>query len=239
MSGEGSILGRFDIRDFKADETDRYSVWVYFGSNGLPQVYEDEMPNTTEVWFTFHRFTHFYWKLLEDECIDETRAGLYYNYNKLREFMLRRMLCATSIPSVIVEYDDRGFLTERSFESVMRVHPRILRTLMEKVDVLPKPLSKSDERELEQECSILFGKGEGVSSPHEYVTLYCNLVAFWDKFGMNYFDLLKLPQDVFSALKKVMTLESNYRSMKMEELSKQEQQASRRPQRPHGRSVTF
>ena len=42
-------------------------------------------------------------------------------------------------------------------------------------------------------------------------------MAFWDKFGMNYFDLLKLPEDVFSALKKVMNLDSMNKSMKNDE----------------------
>ena len=78
-------------------------------------------------------------------------------------------------------------------------------------------MDEDEKRELEKQCSILFGKGESVQNPHSYISLYCNLMAFWDKFGMNYFDLLKLPEDVFSALKKVMNLDSMNKNLKNEE----------------------
>ena len=65
-------------------------------------------------------------------------------------------------------------------------------------------------------------------------------MAFWDKFGMNYFDILKLPQDVFSALKKVMSLDNTYKSEKMNEITRQNQQRqSQMPQKRGTRSVRF
>lgn len=228
------VWTKFDIGEFRRDETDTYSVWVYAEDEVLPQVFEEKMPNTEEVWFSFYKFNHFYWKLLEDECIEDFGNSSFYSYNKLREFMLRRMLCATSIPSVIVEYGSDGFLTERSFESVMRVHPRILRVLMGKIEFFPKPMDDEDERELEKQCSILFGKGEAVVNPHPHVTMYCNLMAFWEKFGMNYFDLLRLPQDVFSILKKIMTLENTNKSAKIEDKPKPQQPPPR-----NRRSIKF
>lgn len=232
----GNLLEKFRLSDYRGTETDKYSVWVYDGGDVL-SAYEDEQPNTVEVWFRFYKFNHMYWRLLEDECIDEVKGYAFYNFNKLKLFMIRRMLCSTSIPWVRVEYDGDGYLTESSFDTFMRIHPRILRVLMEKMDILPKPMRKSEEKELEKQCSILFGKGEGVTNPHEYITLYCNLMAFWDKFGMNYFDILMLPQDVFSALKKVMTLDSMYKSEKMEDLSKSARQPN--DMRRNGRSVNF
>ena len=227
---------RFDIRGFRNKETERHSVWVYMDGT-LPKVYENEQPNTEEVWFDFYKFNHFYWTLLENECIDDTKRGSFYNYNKLKKFMLGRMLCATSLDWVLIEYGNDGILTEDSLQSVMSIHPRILRVLMDKIDILPNPMDKEDERELERQCSILFGKGEGVTNPHQYITMYCNLSAFWEKFGMNYFDILNLPQDVFSALKKVMMLENTNRSAKMDEMSQIHKQQAQ--QHPRGRSVKF
>jgi len=229
---------RFDIRDFRNSDVEKYSVWVYMDGT-LPKVYADEQPNTEEVWFKFYKFNHFYWTLFEDECIDNTRRGSFYNNGRIKQFMLGRMLHSTNIDSVVVEYGKDGRLTERSLQSVMSVHPRILRVLMDKVDVLPKPLEKEDERELEKQCSILFGKGEGVTNPHEYVTMYCNLVAFWEKFGMNYFDILNLPQDVFFALKKVMTLESATKTDALAQQQRIERQQQQRNRPRGGGSVRF
>ena len=238
MSADGnSMLMRFDRNEFRDNDTDKYSVWVYAPSDGQLQAYHSEKPNTSEVWFRFYKFSHFDWKLFEGECLDELRGTFFYNYNKMRLFMLRRMLCSTSIKGLRIERDRQGCLTDESFSAVLSIHPRILRVLMDKVDVLPKPMDKGEERELERQCAALFGKGEGVTDPHEYVTMYCNLVAFWDKFGMNYFDILRLPQDVFSALKKVMALDNMNKSARMNESAGNVQHAQRNPRGGH--SVRF
>jgi hypothetical protein len=227
---------QFNIKEFRNRDTEKYSAWVYMDGT-LPQVYEDEQPNTEEVWIKFYKFNHFYWSLLENECIDETKGGSFYNYNKLKQFMLERMICSTNLEDVLIEYGKDGRLTKESFNSVMSIHPRILRVVMNKVDVLPKPMDKDEERELEKQCSKLFGRGEGVINPHQYITMYCNLVAFWEKFGMNYFDILKLPQDVFSALKKVMSLENTNKSERMDEIAKESKAQSKPAKRGH--SVSF
>ena len=53
--------------------------------------------------------------------------------------------------------------------------------------------------------------GNGVHNAHEAVSLYCNLSSFWDKFGLNYFDLQRLPQDVYAKLREVLSRESSER----------------------------
>ena len=206
-------------RDFRKHETRKYSVWVYSEDDVLPKVYAEEEPNTVEIWFKFYNFNHFYWRMLEKECLLERGSSVYYDSTLIKLFMLKKMICATNIEGVLIEYGKDGELTERSYNSVMSIHPRILRVLMDKIELLPKPMSKSEERELERQCSVFFGKGGKVQNAHDYITTYNNLVVFWEKFGMNYFDILNLPQDVFDALKKVMVLENSYRN-KIDETDK-------------------
>lgn len=231
---DSDIISEFDALDFRGKETVKYSVWVYVDSNGL-KVYPDEQPNTDEIWFKFYKFNHFYWKLFENECIDDMQGRMFYNFNKMKCFMIRRMLCSTNISGMTIRYDGDGLLTQESFDNVMSIHPRILRVLFDKVRVFPKSLKKSEEKELEKQCSVLFGKGEGVNDPHPYITMYCNLVAFQDKFGMNYFDIMRLPQDVFGALKKIMVLENNFKSEKIDGAIK----SSQKPRQGPGHSVRF
>lgn len=231
---DSDIISEFDALDFRCKETAKYSVWVYVDSNGV-KAYPDEQPNTDEIWFKFYKFNHFYWKLFENECIDDMRAGMFYNFNKMKHFMIKRMLCSTSINGMAIRYGNDGLLTRESFENVMGIHPRILRVLFDKVRIFPKPLKKSEEKALEKQCSILFGRGEGVTDPHPHITMYCNLVAFQDKFGMNYFDIMRLPQDVFGALKKIMVLENNFKSAKIEGVAK----PNHKQGQGSGRSVRF
>lgn len=227
---DNSSISEHDIRKYINPETEKYSVWVYGDGEDL-KVYEKEMPNTTEIWFRFNKFSHIYWKLFEDECIDEIHNALFYNFTKLKRFMLTRLLCETNFSDIEISYDSNGMLSKESYEQVMSLHPRILRCLMNKIDVFPRKMKKNEEKEFEKQCHKLFGKGEGVQNPHPYITTYCNLVAFWDKFGLNYFDIMSLPQDLFIILKRVLSMESNSKSEEITSMKASSQGTGRRGSR--------
>ena len=225
-----------DIRKFVNPETEKYSVWVYKDSDGV-HVYENKMPNTIEIWFRFNKFSHLYWRIFEDECVDEIKGAFYYNFMKVKKFMLSRMIASTNFSDIVIEYGKDGRLVEQSYNAIMSIHPRILRCIMGKVDVFPRALGKNEEREFEKQCSILFGKGEGVQNPHPYITTYCNLVAFWDKFGLNYYDIMSLPQELFRVLKLVMSLENTNKSQAMESMKNSANAKSNNKRNSH--SVSF
>ncbi len=227
-----------DIRRFMNPETSKYSVWVY-GSGSNLQVYDEELPNTVEVWFKFNKFSHLYWKLFEEECVDEVKGFVYYNFTKAKLFMIRRMLSMTNFSDIRIEYGSDGNLSKNSYDSIMSIHPRILRGIMNQIDVFPKKMKKSEERDFDKQCMTLFGKGQGVQNPHPYITLYCNLAAFWDKFGMNYFDIMRLPQETFRVLKQVLSLENNYRSEAMAHASSAAKAATHGNIPHKGQSVRF
>ncbi len=203
------------LQAYANPDVTRYSAWVYDGK-GVLQVFEEEMPNTIEIWMEFHGFSYIYWKVMENECIDEIKGGIYYNFYKIKKFMIRYLLVRTNFPGVAIERDKYGRMTDGSYESVMRIHPRILRAIFEQVSVFPKSLDQQEKSELEKQCFQLFGKGEAVQNPHPDVSLYCNLTAFWDKFGLNYFDVMRLPNELFNTLKFIMSLDNEYKSQALE-----------------------
>lgn len=200
-----------NIRNYMSFQKQRYSVWVYDGSL-VPKVYDNEMPNTYEVWFQFNKFSYIYWKIFEQECVFSRGNDYFYDFIKIKRFMLERMLYDTNLPNIKVKYDQNGKLQKKVLDKIYKVHPRILRSIMDKVQFFPNTLSKKENKEIEKQCAKLFGSGQSVSNPHEMIMTYCNLVSFWDKFGLNYFDIMKMPRDLYNSLKKIMTLESDFRN---------------------------
>lgn len=212
-----------EILRCKSANTKKFSVWVYLNGD-VPQVFQEQMPNTEEVWFEFYEFNEIYWRWMESECVVKYKNGInevvLYNYKKIKFFMIRHLLARTSFEWLKLRYNN-GCLCDDSFNDVMRVHPRILRSVFLKVDIFPPDLSDNETMMLDRQCAKLFGKGEGIVNPHPWITTYCNLTAFWEKFGLNYYDILHLPHELFVQLKKIMGLESTHKAQKMEQMAKE------------------
>ena len=50
------------------------------------------------------------------------------------------------------------------------------------------------------------------------ISLYCNLTEMWSKFGLNYFDLKRLPLYEKNALKKILSIENQIRAAEIKQM---------------------
>lgn len=186
-------------------------VWVKF-EDCLPIVFEEFVEGSEEVWFQFRRMTHRDFLRLENECITEVigvneRDKIYvYDALKLKTYILRHMVVGWCFDKPL-SFDQHGLLTDESYLDLLKVHPRILRAI---VGLYDYRLDLSDEEagQLERDCYVIFGKGSSVSNTNPYLSLYLELSSFWDKFGLNYYDLLNLPHEMYEGLRKVMSEEN-------------------------------
>ena len=211
--GTGYLSGAA-LEKYRSRDSRRYSVWVY-DNDEMISVYVEEQPNTHEIWFEFTEFNRSYWKKFEEECIvNYDNGSSFYNFIMMRRFLMTYMLSRTSFPGIeVIEHDADGKVTRECWERMNRVHPRIWETLFLKVDMFPETGDDKSEIDLDKQCKQLFCDHKGVKSPHEWIELYCNLTAFWEKFGLNYFDVMNLPNNLYVALRKVMQLDNTYTEM--------------------------
>ena len=137
---------------------------------------------------------------MQEQCVDEFQDYhekiFLYNFNKLKMFFLKRM------------FHDSVF-GKLSFEELLRLHPRILRSVLGQIQIFDNTNTEEEEKRLAKQSAILFGNGNPVNNPHPAIVLYCDLTAFWQKFGLNYYDIQKLPQDTFNMLRRIMQLDNS------------------------------
>lgn len=201
------------MRLFGSTGASRHSVWVYDGGE-IISVYGEERPNTIEIWFEFRPFTLAYWLKFESACVVEHHGEKYYDFNTVRRFMIDYMVTGTNFPGIgEIGRDVDGRACRESLERLSRVHPRIWSVLFDSIDIFTGRLPESEEMSLERQCKTLFGDGQSVRNPHEWVVVYSTLLSFWDKFGLNYYDVMGLPYELFGMLKKMSGLENSYREM--------------------------
>lgn len=206
-----------DLYKYCSHQKKHYDLWVYCDKNTL-KVYQQQKPNTQHIWFQFYSFSNIYWKLMQSKCVQQYNGNFFYNFTKIKYFMLDYLLCDTNL-SIKIDRNNNGVLTEYSREKIWNIHPRILRSLFNKIDIFPDKMTKKQQKQFQQQCNVLFAQGKSVTNPNKWIVVYCDLIAFWDKFGLNYFDLLKLPRETYMMLKKIMNFDNECKSNSMKSSS--------------------
>lgn len=214
-------------------ESDSYSVvgWLSWNASGMPVVSDVPAPFLGEkVEVVFRRMNSGYWKHIEKNIIEHhfhqvTKQDIcIYNFSKMRGLVLKFFLKSWSLP-IPISHDEHGILQDVCYERVMDVHPNILRYFVGHVEKLFFLTDEDRESITKQSLRLFGGSGTGVHNPHEAISMFCDLSQFWEKFGLNYFDLQLLPQDVYIRMKTVISNEIDIRNQK----SKQDSNARQGP----------
>ena len=169
---------------------------------------EVKTPDGKTVWADFKTMTLSDQWMLEsltrkDEEIGGGRTDVTYDYEERKRLIYRFMLKAWNIDCKL-EHESCGWLTEECWKRVLRLHGTLLENLVSKYqDTLY--VSQEEEELLIKQCSILFSKNSrGVKNAHEAISLFCTLGSFWEKFGINRFDLARLPYREYIMLRMVL-----------------------------------
>lgn len=206
---------------------DEYEVhgWLYWNKD-LPLIYNEKKDNTEEVVFVFERLSHDLWDYIENNILKEYKGNYSgdttwtYDFIKLKMFIIKWLLKRWTLPIELVKKSN-GELTDESYKRVMNVHPAILKYFVNEFENTMF-ISDEDKQTITKQCGLLFHpKSKGVSNPHNAVSMYCSLTGFWEKFGLNYYDMQRLPHDVFIQLKMVLSNEISIRSKEMENIGRQ------------------
>ena len=126
-------------------------------------------------------------------------------------------------------FDEEGKLDDMSFRKMTGLHPVILRELVNQL--FESTLSEDDLTEISKQSYLLFAKNQSVSNPHRMISLYCSLTEMWSKFGLNYFDLKRLPLYEKNALKKILSLENQIRAAEIKQMETKSKSNNRMPRR--------
>lgn len=210
---------RSDLNQFKSTEYVRLTLYAYV-SVGKVSLYHSATPNTEKLEFTFWEMTNAIWEELERYSLEDYFPVPYeririFNHKKMKEFYLRHMLRSWNF-DIDLSFDEEGKLDDSSWEKVMSLHPIILRELSDMV--FRYTFSEEENTTIQKQCHILFSNGSTVNNPHEMISLYCTLSDMWKNFGLNYFDLKRLPIKTRNALRMITGLENQIQNAKLKQM---------------------
>lgn len=213
--------------EYRSTEFKEHTFWLYKKGDFI-SLYDEEKPNTDKVSFTFWEINNSTWDYIEDVALEpfdvsEHERITMYNYEKMKLFYLRYLFRSWSFEDEMF-WDEEGKLTEESFKKLLCLHPVILRQLVS--GLFDYVLSEEDSATIAKQAHLLFAKNQSISNPHKMISLYCNLSEMWSKFGLNYFDLKRLPLYERNALKRIMSQENQIRAAEIKAMEAKSKSAS-------------
>ena len=161
---------------------------------------------TSSVWAKFRRMTcGDYWKIEQQAAVSEEddikEKGRYIDDEITKKMIIRMLLLDWSLDIPLEFNNDNGYLTKESFDRAMHIPAPLMNAFLEQYEKTTE-VSEDEYIKAERQSAVLFSQNSsGVSNACETVSLFCTLGNFWEKFGLNRFDLNKLPYREFMMLR--------------------------------------
>jgi len=222
-----------DLEAVMLSDTVKVSVRVTKrGGYFLPDVHGS---GTVEA--TFRTMDYGSYRGIEQESAEpiETELGqqMESNFNEMRRLILRRMLLSWSL-DISLDFDENGWLTDECFKKVVSAPAPLVAAILTKYENTIY-IDNDEMKTIDMQAAVLFSKNSrGVTNACEAVRLYCVLHEFWEKFGLNRFDLTKLPYRDFLMLRIMSKKDSD---AKAAEIRGREKMKHSRMIGPKGRAV--
>ena len=196
---------------------------AYVDKNNFNKIEEKEFEGGEKVVFRFFELNETVAKLLKKDGVKKHyffgEVHYYYDYLSYKSFILKNLLSWWNL-GICLERNEFGVLTEDCFQRVCTIHPSILSHFLGLYEVAYE-ISDRDAQRITDQCHNLFRRGsKGITDADDSISTYCNLTGFWEKFGLNYFDIQRLPDDLFNKLNLIMRKDNEIQAKEMEKMSK-------------------
>ena len=195
---------------------------AYVDKNNFNNIQNEEFENSEKIIFRFFELNENISKILK-------RVGIkkhffmgenfhYYDYLSYKSFILRNLLSWWNL-GIQLERDEFGTLTEECFKRVSNVHPCLLNHFLDAYDEAYE-IADVDNQKIIDQCHSIFRRGsKGITDADESISTYCNLTVFWEKLGLNYFDIQKLPDDLFNKLNLIIRKDNEIQVKEFEKMN--------------------
>jgi len=168
--------------------------------NGKDEIWADFRKMTVDDYWTIESLTK------KEITVDGGKKISDHDIDEAKALNLKFMLLDWNM-SIDLCFDESGWITEECHKKIMLMPGPIMEALVSKYQD-SYMISVEEEKQIDRQCSILFSKNSrGVENAAEAITLFCVLGNFWEKFGINRFDLKKLPYKEYVMLRMVLSRE--------------------------------
>lgn len=185
------------------------------------QIYQQFQKNSDEIIIRCRRLSYDNLSFIINQQKRQDRQ-----YILLMLSLVQSNICDIKLNGDIIAY--------QSLKSFLSLNCNIVRYVIHKINQSYQYVKQQNYKyEINKDFARLYNSEKGVVLQHRQISDYLTLTAFWQKLGLNYYDIKRLPFEIFKQLQLMINTEM---SVKNQIIRKQTQSINKsRPNRMRGR----
>lgn len=146
----------------------------------------------------------------------------YISKNKENEIQQKLLLMFSIVETnfIKLQFDHKGFLLQKSLQQLLNIDCRIINYIIKKINKFyyNKDQQKYRAQVLTQ-FQKLYASEKGIVLKHKQISQYLQYCNFWEKLGLNYYDVKTLPYDVYKTLVMMLGVQSQVKNAQLRKLN--------------------
>lgn len=174
-------------------------------SEGLLYISNENKNNYDEIHIKCRKLSYDNWSFLSSINNLQDRENMLLIFS-----LVEANICEINMENNIISF--------KSLKDFLMLNNNIIKYIIDKIN--EQYYSEKEEYykyELAKDFTRLYNSEKGVILEHKEISDYLVLSAFWEKLGLNYFDIKKLPYDVYKQLNLMMNIETEVKNNSIRE----------------------
>lgn len=150
---------------------------------------------------------------------------IYQQQEQLDRQKLLLMFSVVELNFLQIEFNN-DYLTLESLNKILRLHPILLKHIVMLISKQAKIKYETPRENLLAEFKRLYNSQRGIVLKYKQIGQYLHLCSFYEKLGLNYFDLKKMPYETYQNLLTLIGIQTEIKNDQIRSLNQKNKHKS-------------
>lgn len=190
------------------DQYFQFQFYVKTNSDGFISIYDNKNKNADKLQIRCRKLSTQNWDIISQQQQNDIKQRL----------LLMFSLVQTNF--IDVNFDQNGFVTYETLNQLTSLNVGIVKKIIHKIQQFYDDKKDSKYRSnIALQFKKLYNSDKGIVLKHKQISQYLSYCNFWQKLGLNYFQVRQLPHDVYKQLVMMMNIETQVKNAEIQKMN--------------------
>lgn len=186
----------------------QFSFYVKKNKNGSISIYDNYTKNTDKLQVRCRKLSTQNWDLISEQKQQLSKQKLLLLFSVVQTNFMN------------ITFDQNRYVTLQCLDELLSINVGIVKKIIHKIEQFYQDKHQPKYRSnLSLQFKRLYNSDKGITLKYKQIGQYLNYCAFWQKLGLNYFDIQQLPHQVYKQLVMMMNIQTQVKNAQMQKLN--------------------